>query len=436
MRRKRTRFTPALLEMRPPKSGRIERRDDQSPLWLRITAAGDRSFSVRVRIGRQLQPVRLTFDKPAHVDTLTDARAWARKVYDQARLGVDPRAEKRAQEAARAIQEQQDERNLFENVAKTFLATNGVFKKNARGWKPRTYAEYERITNKRLVPKWKGRSVHSITRDEISDFLAEVAEDTPVAANRALAALSTMFNWYQTLRGSKFTSPIVRGMAPTEESARDRILNDDELRLVWRVAGRAGIYGGIVRELLLTAARKGEVANMRRSHIGQDDIWGLPGEFVKNHVPLFLPLSRDALDVIAAQPVVDDQDLVFSIGGKATFQNWGHVKADFDRRVLRLQRALARVRGNDPAQVKPLPRWTLHDLRRTGRSLMARAKVRPDHAERVLNHVIRGVEGTYDRHSYEDEKRDALARLARLLRQIIDDKPAKVIPFHAHAAAE
>jgi integrase len=401
---------------------------------LRITAAGDRSFSVRVRIGRKLQPVRLTFDKPAHVDTLTDARAWARKVYDQARLGVDPRGEKRAQEAARAVQEQQDERNLFENVAKTFLATNGVFKKNARGWKPRTYAEYERITNKRLVPKWKGRSVHSITRDEVSDFLAEVAEDTPVAANRALAALSTMFSWYQTHRGSKFTSPIVRGMAPTEETARDRILADDELRLVWRVAGRAGVYGGIVRELLLTAARKGEIANMRRSHIGRDGIWGLPGEFVKNHVPLFLPLSQEALDVIAAQDVVDDQDLVFSIGGKTTFQNWGHAKVVFDRRVLRLQRAIARKNGDDPAKVKAIPHWTLHDLRRTAKSLMSRAKVRPDHSERVLNHVIPGVEGTYDRHSYEDEKRDALERLAAIVRQITRGELAKVVSFPSRMA--
>ena len=67
---------------------------------------------------------------------------------------------------------------------------------------------------------------------------------------------------------------------------------------------------------------------------------------------------------------------------------------------------------------------------------MARAKVRPDHAERVLNHKIGGVEGTYDRHSYEDEKRDALDRLARLLCHIIDGAPATVVPFPGRSAAE
>jgi integrase len=66
-----------------------------------------------------------------------------------------------------------------------------------------------------------------------------------------------------------------------------------------------------------------------------------------------------------------------------------------------------------------MPRWTLHDLRRTARSLMARAGVRPDVAERVMGHVIVGVEGVYDRHSYRDEKADALQRLAALIDSIV-----------------
>ena len=66
---------------------------------------------------------------------------------------------------------------------------------------------------------------------------------------------------------------------------------------------------------------------------------------------------------------------------------------------------------------------------------MSRAKVRPEHSERVLNHTITGVEGTYDRYSYVDEKRDALERLARLLRQVIDGEPAKVIRLPVRGAA-
>ncbi|HEY1613812.1 MAG TPA: integrase arm-type DNA-binding domain-containing protein, partial [Rhizomicrobium sp.] len=183
----RVRFTPAVLDMRAPKSGRIERRDDLSPLWLRITASGDRSFAVRARIKGNAQPVRITYPQRAHISNLATAREWAVRTDAQCRAGIDPRAEKLAQEVAQAAKHEQSERHDFERIAESFLATNGVHKKNARSWKPRTLAEYERAIRSRLIPRWKGRTIHSITRDEIADFLDEVAEVAPVTANRVLA---------------------------------------------------------------------------------------------------------------------------------------------------------------------------------------------------------------------------------------------------------
>ena len=129
------------------------------------------------------------------------------------------------------------------------------------------------------------------------------------------------------------------------------MLSDDELRLVWHVAGKTGTFGRIVRTLLLTGARKGEVAAMRHSQIGADGIWTLPGELTKSREPLHLPLSRVALDTIVDQPRVDGQDVVFSIGGRAEFKNWGHSKADFDQRILRrLRRRRGRVAMTRPRQ--------------------------------------------------------------------------------------
>lgn len=430
---KRVRFTPAILEAKAPKQGRIERRDDLSPLWLRITSRGDRSFAVRVRIKGEIQPIRITYPARAHITNLGPAREWALKTDEECRRGLDPRVTSRALVTTRAAEREQAAKSAFEVVAAAYLATKGVFKMNAPAWRPRTYADYERTINKRLIPRWKGRAIHSITRDEIVDYLSEAAETAPVSANRDLATLSGIMSWYSKQRGSNFNSPIVRGMAPAEEKARDRILADDELRVVWHVAGKTGFYGGIVREILLTAARRGEVAAMRKTQLGADGIWALPGEFTKNHDPLYLPLPAGALDLVQ-QHAKDDRDTVFSPWpDERPFTSWGHQKERFDRRVHLRRRAMARANGEDPAQVTPLPHWTLHDLRRTARSLMARAKVRPDHAERVLNHRIKGVEGTYDRHSYEDEKRDALERLARLLRQIISGESAEVVPLRAIA---
>ena len=70
-------------------------------------------------------------------------------------------------------------------------------------------------------------------------------------------------------------------------------------------------------------------------------------------------------------------------------------------------------------QVPDMKPWVLHDLRRTARSLMSRAGILPHIAEQVLGHAIRGVEGVYDRHSYDDEKADALNRLADLVARIV-----------------
>jgi integrase len=82
------------------------------------------------------------------------------------------------------------------------------------------------------------------------------------------------------------------------------------------------------------------------------------------------------------------------------------------------------------AKVK-IPHWTVHDLRRTARSLMSRAGVRPDIAERALGHAIKGVEGTYDRHSYRDEKADALKRLADLVEKILYPPVGNVVSLVA-----
>ena len=75
-----------------------------------------------------------------------------------------------------------------------------------------------------------------------------------------------------------------------------------------------------------------------------------------------------------------------------------------------------------------MPRWVMHDLRRTARSLMSRAGVRPDIAERVLGHAIPGVAGIYDRFKYRAEKADALQRLAALIESIIHPKE-NVLPL-------
>jgi integrase len=102
---------------------------------------------------------------------------------------------------------------------------------------------------------------------------------------------------------------------------------------------------------------------------------------------------------------------VFSTtGGSEAFSGYNKAKRALDAKIAEMRKA---------AGHKPMPHWVLHDLRRTARSLMSRAGVSSDIAERVVGHVIPGVRGVYDRHAYLAEKREALERLAALVGGIV-----------------
>ena len=128
-------------------------------------------------------------------------------------------------------------------------------------------------------------------------------------------------------------------------------------------------------------------------------------------------LPKAAIAIVQAQPRLGDNPFVFAGRGNGPFRGFSQAKAAFDDKLP-----------------KGMPEWVLHDLRRTARSLMARAGVRPDIAERVMGHAIAGVEGVYDRHSYRDEKADALQRLASLLAIILNPPKTNVQPIYARTA--
>src|SRR5262249_32810071 len=123
-----------------------------------------------------------------------------------------------------------------------------------------------------------------------------------------------------------------------------------------------------------------------------------------------LALPPMALDIIRAQPRLGKNPFVFAGRGDGPFNGFSKAKAAFDRKL--------------PADT---PRWPIPDLRRTARSRLSGAGVLPHISERVLGHPIAGVEGVYDRHSYRDEKADALRRLAALLDSIVHPRSGAVV---------
>ena len=160
---------------------------------------------------------------------------------------------------------------------------------------------------------------------------------------------------------------------------------------------------------------------MARGEIDKGCIWEIPAERYKTKRPHALPLPKAALALVEEQPM---GEYVFASREGTPFSAFTTSKLALDKAILAAMRRAAKP----GEKVKALPHWTLHDLRRTAKTLMARAGVRPDISERVLGHVIAGVEGVYDRHGYADEKRDALEKLAGMVERIVNP-PANVLPL-------
>lgn len=287
----------------------------------------------------------------------------------------------------------------------------------------------------RLVKPRIGKlGVYELRRSHVAKMLDEIEDAAgPVMADRTRAYLRKALSWYAE-RDDQFnlTAAFVRvePRANSKDRARTRVLSDEEIRIIWPLLGEAGTFGALAKTLLLTAQRRDEVAHMCRKEIGDDGVWTIPAERYKTKRPNFVPLSKAALAVIELQPKFEDSDYVFPSRAKTPFSGFGKSKIALDRAVL----MVIKKEAKKGAIVEPLPNWTLHDLRRTGKTLMVRAGVRPDISERVLGHVIAGVEGTYDRHSYADEKRDALEKLADMIKKILNPPPSNVATLDEHRA--
>jgi integrase len=198
------------------------------------------------------------------------------------------------------------------------------------------------------------------------------------------------------------------------------VLSDFEICTIWNASDEFGVFGALVKTLILTAQRRDEVARMTYGEIGADGIWTIPPERYKTKKPNHVPLSKQALAIIQAQPRTRSSDHVFASNAGTSFSGFSKNKAALDRVVQGVRETTA--------EVEPMSNWRLHDLRRTAKTLMQRAGVRPDISERVLGHVISGVEGTYDRYAYVDEKRDALGRLAEMIERIASQRDGEALP--------
>ena len=184
--------------------------------------------------------------------------------------------------------------------------------------RPRSAAETERLLKVEVLPHMGERPVSSVLRSEVVSLLDRLAAGKPVLANRVLAALRAMFNW-AVRRDMLVVSPCAGLQPPGKETARDRVLSDEEVSLIWGGCDAVGPpYGTLVKLLLVTGQRLNEVAQMRWSEIDFDKaVWRLPADRSKNGQSHEVPLSPLAVGLLEGMPkLAGEPDYVFTTGIK------------------------------------------------------------------------------------------------------------------------
>jgi integrase len=391
---------------------------EQPGLLARVLATGRIEWAIRYRYAGKRRRLKLGV-YPAL--TLAKARERAREARTQIDRGRDPVAEQRTAKAKRT--------DTVAALAAEYL------EKHARR-KKRTAAEDERVLDVYVLPRWRDRSVREITRRDVRDLVEGIADrGAPIMANRVLEIVRKMFNWAigrEWLDGN----PAARIEKPGKEQSRDRVLDDDEIRALWALLERfpataekqapgrkratttadgapfcpiSPTLAAVQKLRLLTAQRGGEVIRMRWADLDLDaGWWTVPAEHSKNGKPHRVPLTIDAKAIVEAQQSDADRRKGHVFTGRE-----GAIVAD---RVKKAGAALSEVVGFE---------FRSHDLRRTAATRMAAAGVPRDHVSRVLNHTEAGPKATrtYDRYSYDAEKRAALETWQRELRRILAAEP-------------
>jgi integrase len=393
---KRSLTDAAVKRLKPPAKGQIDLFDQGYPgLALRISYGGGKTFVYFYKIGGRLR--RMSLGRYPST-SLSEAREAWRKARQDAQKGRDPSTARKRETGAT------DFRRVFDEWLKRDQGEN------------RTVDAVRRLIEKDAMSSWQHRQVSDLDRRDVLDVIdAVVDRGSPVTARRLHAHLHRCFRWCVG-RGIIEANPMADLPKPGSESKRERVLTDDEVVAVWKGAVKLGWpFGDAIRLLMLTGARRDEIGALRWKEIGQDKVITLEGARTKNGQPHTIPLSAPAVAILGDVFRVTGSEFLFTTTGKSSVSGWSKAKRQLDDGL------------------GELPPWRIHDLRRTVATGLQKLGVSLQVIEAVLGHVSgsrAGVVGTYQRHSFDAEKRAALeAWGARVIGLVEGRKRAKVLPM-------
>jgi integrase len=382
--------------VKPSAAGQVDYFDVKPPnLGLRVSSSGRKTWFIMYRSKGRLR--RLTLGTYPAL-SMADARGQATAARHAVAEGEDPALQKYdARQAPRVA-----------DLAAQYLEMYA--KVHKKSWR-----EDARLLHHEVLPNWGHRKAFDIARRDVLSLLDRIVErGAPIQANRVLALVRKLYNWAIS-RDLLEHNPCLQVKPPGKEHQRDRVLNDDEIRLVWHAAEQLDpLTAAQLRLRLLTAQRGGEVRTMRWEHIDlASGWWTIPGRIAKNGLTHRVPLSPPAQDILRTlQTTARPEPWVFP----------SHRRPG--QPVIDIRKAIHRVCLLSGVTFTP------HDLRRTAASHMTSLGVARLVVGKILNHAEPGVTKVYDRHGYDAEKRQALNAWGERVMELVTATDHKVPHLH------
>lgn len=380
---------------------------DRKGFGVKLTPAGRLVYILQYRMGGRGSSVR-RYTIGAHGTWTPDgAGKEGERLLVMVAQGLDPATEKKN---ARIVATDL----AFDAYADRFLKIEVE-----PNWKGRSYAFAEGIVRLHLKPFFGRTPLPSLHRKDIVRLFDGLPADRPAVRRNVFAILRRLMRWAKA-RGDIDTNPLEGFEAPSPVASRDRVLDDGELRLLLKASGElAQPFGSFIRLLLLTGQRRNEVAELPWAELNRGESqWLLPAARAKNGVESLIHLSFAAvaeLDRRAGGDKWPRNGLVFSTTGKTPISGFSKLKKGLDA-------AMADVLHADHPDTQIVP-WRLHDLRRTMATAMQRLRISGDVIEACENRLAgrskSGSARVYQRHDYEEEKREAFDRWAAHLRGLL-----------------
>lgn len=361
--------------------------DDELPgFGVRIREGGSRTFIVQYKTDTQNR--RMTIGSVKNL-SLMAARKQAKKELGKVALGQDPQA----------VKSEARQFGTFKAVAEDFIEFQTPRLRPASLYATRHYLmDYCKPLH--------AMKASDIKRTDIAAVLRGISKHGSVTADRARAALSKCFAWAiaDGLCGETFVNPVIGTNKYADDAQpRDRVLTNAELAAIWNAVDDDD-YGRIVKLLILTGARRNEIAMLEWEEV-RGDLLSLPGERTKNGLHLDIPLAAMAREIIGERPD-DPPRFVFGKRSGSGFSGFSKAKTLLD------------------AKLKFTKPWRLHDIRRTVATEMNEHDIAEPHIiEACLNHISgaakAGVAGVYNHAKYNPQKRKALDEWATLVSVIL-----------------